>query len=349
MKRALADGFRPIAPPQVMEGVYTEDQCRRLLNVAREKGPWPNVMSTFKSPQQLVARYGPAAENRNATWDDLLVPIYRGTLAKGGTCLYPEIDDCFFNPLLLSLARKYWDVKLARPEQMLFNVQGPCDSFERPHFDSVSFRGITQRNAPIWLTVIMAKSGLFASWLAKKAQVITWFYRGAVGGGFTYWPDGPYGRPKRVHAPMWNRGVVVQNELMFHMADGNGPIEMRSNKALTIQSKMDPDPEHSGDWRITSDDVMLRRIPASEVRFMFHWGCEVYTDESDLSRSLEGSDDLSLDQVFDMFIEDLRAKGITCRKPPDPVNDVGFIKLLTNNYQLDAPTLSPEEDAALNC
>ena len=43
---------------------------------------------------------------------------------------------------------------------------------------------------PIWLMNTMVKTGLFKKWQAKKTQVICWYYKGKVGGGFTYWPDG---------------------------------------------------------------------------------------------------------------------------------------------------------------
>ena len=46
-------------------------------------------------------------------------------------------------------------------------------------------------NTPTWLLSVMGKSGLFRRWAIKMAEVIVWFYRGRIGGGFTYWPDGP--------------------------------------------------------------------------------------------------------------------------------------------------------------
>ena len=46
---------------------------------------------------------------------------------------------------------------------------------------------------------------------ARKAQVIAWWYRGRIGGGFYYWPDGPLEPPEHVPAPMWGRAVVVEN------------------------------------------------------------------------------------------------------------------------------------------
>ena len=36
---AASEMFRPVAPPQIIENAYTEDQHRRLLAVARDNGP----------------------------------------------------------------------------------------------------------------------------------------------------------------------------------------------------------------------------------------------------------------------------------------------------------------------
>ena len=73
----------------------------------------------------------------------------------------------------------------------------------------------------------MGKSGLFTDYLIKMAQVITWFSLDE-GSGFTYWPEGPLKAPKRVLPPIYNRGVVVQNEMMVHRGEANGPLDYRS-------------------------------------------------------------------------------------------------------------------------
>ena len=89
------------------------------------------------------------------------------------------------------------------------------------HLDAVTFRGIRYENSPVWLQNVMGKSGLFTDYLEKMAQVITWWYLGE-NGTFTYWPDGPLEPPDRLEHPLWNKGVVVQNELMFHRGDPVG-------------------------------------------------------------------------------------------------------------------------------
>ena len=68
------------------------------------------------------------------------------------------------------------------------------------------------------MCAVMGKSGLFRDYLIKSAQVITWFSLDP-NSGFTYWPDGPLKAPKRLMPPVWNRGVVVQNEMLMHRGE----------------------------------------------------------------------------------------------------------------------------------
>ena len=105
--------------------------------------------------------------------------------------------------------------------------EGPCSDGGSPHIDGAEFRGLSHHNCPVWLANTLVKTGLFRAWQVKKAQVIAWYYQGSIGGGFTYWPDGPHEQPRQIHAPMWGRAVVVENEMMYHSAQSNGPEAMR--------------------------------------------------------------------------------------------------------------------------
>ncbi|MBK6511714.1 MAG: alpha/beta hydrolase fold domain-containing protein [Haliea sp.] len=181
--------MRPIAEPQVIEGAYSEDQHRRMLDVVRNNGPFKLILAQhFNSAEELIATVsGGLPEGVEPTLDMFLSPVFRGYFSDFGVCLYPESQDCFLNARFIELARNYWNADYAEPESMLFNLQGPCSGGGAPHVDATCFRGITSENAPIWLMNTMSKSGLFKRWQAKKAQVIAWYYQGNIGGGFTYW------------------------------------------------------------------------------------------------------------------------------------------------------------------
>lgn len=341
----LAAAMRPIAEPQVIDGVYSDDQFQRLVGVMREHGPWKLILAQhFASPEELAATMsGGNDQDALLSFDDFLTPVFRGYFAEGGTALYPEIEDCFYNSNFLERVRRYWNADYARPEQLLFNLQGPAESRDPAHLDATNFRGITYQNTPVWLMNTMAKSALFNRWLNKKAQIITWFYKGRIGGGFTYWPEGPHAQPKRLAAPMWNRGVVVQNEMMYHRGEETGPTELRRPKGLAFESVIRGDPDVEDGWQIVTGDTVVQTLPADEMRFLLHWGAEIYADFDEMKLVLDHRDDLSHDQVFDIFIKDLRERNISFEVPTDPLRDVTFIKLLNAVYDLGVPLHYPVE------
>ena len=345
MDTQRAEIFRPVAEPRVIEGAYTDDQHRRLLRIVRDNGPWKLIIAHhFKSAQELIATVsGGLPEGVEPSLDLFLSPVFRGYFTYNGVCLYPEIEDCFYNPRFLEMARNYWQADYAEPETMLFNIQGPCSDGGAPHVDGTRFRGITMDNSPVWLLNTMNKSGLFQRWRAKKAQVIAWYYKGRIGGGFTYWPDGPHKQPKQIHAPMWGRAVVVENEMMYHSAQSCGPVDQRKPAGLDLHSLMEADPSTAGVWRITTDGKIIQRIPEEEFRFLVHWGAVVYQDYEELKVSKDHSDDLTHEQVFNLFIADLRKRGLKFEEPSDPLADEAFIGLLTQVYDPGLPLYFPPE------
>ena len=342
---SMSSIFRPVAAPRVIENAFTPDQHERMLQVVRDKGPWSLILAQhFKSPEEVIATTsGSIPEGFTPTWDMFLSPVFRGYFAQASTMLHPEIEDCFFNSKFLELVRGYWGAAYATPENMLFNIQGPCAGGGSPHVDATRFRGINMHNSPIWLMNTMVKSGLFKHWQSRKAQVISWYYKGKVGGGFTYWPDGPQEQPKQIHAPMWGRAVVVENEMMYHTAQSNGPSHMRRPAGLGINSMMQANPNQHGAWQITTDGQVIQDISEEEFRFLVHWGADIYMDYAELKRALDHSDDLTHEQVFDIFIKDLRARGLTFETPSDPFSDKAFIGLLTRTYDPGAPSIFPPE------
>lgn len=338
--------FRPVAPPRIIENAYSEDQHRRLLKVVCDKGPWPLILAhNFKTPEEVLATGGsqevPAGVK--VTWDMVLSPVFRGQLARQGVCLYREIEDCFYNTHFLDLVRGYWGAKYAQPETYLFNIQGPCLVGGPPHLDGTVFRGMTMEDTPLWLLMSMAKSGLFHHWQAKKAQVIAWYYKGKIGGGFNCWPDGPRGAPMIIKAPMWGRAVVVENEAMLHHGQACGAVAQRKPAGLDIVSKFGADPDTADGWRITNGDTVIQRIPADEMRFLVHWGARLFMDYQELKATLDHSDDIHAEQALNILIADLRARGVQFAEPSEPMNDQQFIRVLARTYDHGLPDNIPPD------
>ena len=336
--------LRPIAEPQLLENAFTEDQRQRLFAVMRQKGPWQTILTQeFNSPEEVIATTsGALPEGFVPTWDMFLSPVFRATLGRGYAALYPEIEDCFYHSKFLDLVRGYWNAQYAAPNLMLCNIQGPSSTGGAPHVDGADFRGITIQNTPSWLIGLMTKSGLFRQWQAKKAQVLTWYYKGQIGGGFTYWPDGPQGNPKQIYAPMWGRAAVVENEVMYHGANACGPEDMRRPDGMAINSVIGADPNSDG-WQITTDGKVIQQLPADEIRMLFHWGADIYMDLDEMTVALDHSDDLTHERIFDVYLSELRARGVPFKMPTDPLHDPEFIQLLTNVFDPGLPAIMPGE------
>lgn len=345
MTTDIAANLRPAREPRVFDGAYTDEQYRRMLEAVRREGPWQPILAQhFASTEELIATMsGGLPDGVTPSLEMFLTPVFRGFLAEYGVCKHPELEDCFFNSDFLARVRDYWGAKYARPEQLMFNIQGPCHCYDPAHLDAVSFRGTHSRSTPIWLMNTMAKSGLFQDWLIKKAQVITWFYRGEIGGGFTYWPDGPHAQPKRIAAPMWNRAVVVQNEMMYHRGESNGPEHLRQPEGLALHSLFGADPDSATGWQITTDDRVIQKLPADEIRFLVHWGAEIYTDLDEMKKVMDHTDDLSIDMIIDRLISDMRGRGMTIEEPSDPLHDQAFIGALISTYDIGTPSIYPAE------
>jgi hypothetical protein len=142
---------------------------------------------------------------------------------------------------------------------------------------------------------------------------------------------------------MWGRAVVVENEMMYHAAQSNGPSALRRPEGLAIDSRFSADPETRDGWRITSGDRVIQRIPAEEMRFLVHWGAQVYMDDEELRVAQDHTDDLTHERVFEIFVADLRARGEKASLPSDPFTDKAFIRVLNRVYDLGTPSIIPPE------
>jgi hypothetical protein len=122
---------------------------------------------------------------------------------------------------------------------------------------------------------------------------------------------------------------------------------MRHPQGLAFNSLFGADPEVADGWQITTDGKVIQRIPAEEFRFLVHWGADIFMDYEELKVSLDHSDDLSHEQVFDTFIKDMRGRGETFSLPSDPLADPQFIQLLTRVYDPGTPAIFPPEPEEL--
>jgi hypothetical protein len=103
------------------------------------------------------------------------------------------------------------------------------------------------------------------------------------------------------------------------------------------------DPGDPDGWQIVNGDEVIQSIPAEEFRLLLHWGADIFMDYEELKTTLDHSDDIGHEQVFDMLIADLRARGVTFEVPTDPLHDPRFVSLLTSVYDPGTPAIFPPE------
>ena len=340
----LSDILRPASPPREIDNIYSDDQRERLLDVVHAEGPWRLIIAQhFASPEELMATMsGAFPEGFTPSLDMFLTPTFRGYLANYGTVLYRELHDVFYNKTFVEYAKGYWNAEYAKPQMMLFNINGPCANRDPGHLDSPSFRGVRHENAPTWLTSVMGKSGLFTDYLIKMAQVITWFSHDSHS-GFTYWPEGPLRAPRRVLPPVYNRGVVVQNEMMVHRGEANGPLEQQMPAGLAFDTVFAGEPGDRDHWVLKNGADVIARHHTDELRFLVHWSAEVFADLDELKKNMDGSDDLTIDKAIDMLVDDVHKKGIDLDVPSAPLHDPAFIGALNAVYDLGGPAGYPDE------
>jgi hypothetical protein len=142
---------------------------------------------------------------------------------------------------------------------------------------------------------------------------------------------------------VYNRGVVVQNEMMYHRGESNGPVAQQRPEGLTLNSLFSGDPADQDGWQVKTDDKVIARYNTDDLRFLVHWNAEVFEDFAELKKNMNGAHNLTYDQVWETFIKDLRARGIEVSVPADPLTDRAFIFTLMSAYDLGAPAIYPAE------
>lgn len=335
--------FIPVAPPRLIQDVYSETELERLLGVLHTAGPWPLIAGLyFKSVDELLAVSGRAPDAKgDARLEDFLTPAFRGILGNNGLCYHDELHEIFYSRKLLDPVKQMHGARYGAPYLFQFNIQGPSHGLDGGHFDGRSWRGMDPTNTPAWLMSVMAKSGLFDHWAVKAGQVITYFYDSTIDGGFTYWPDGPDGEPQRLVPPFWNSGLVTDNQRMFHRGEACGPRERRELPAgFGLQSRLRAAGE-SG-WDVINGDRVIAHYAAEEVRLLFHYSAHVFDDMSDLKRYFDHTDDLSVERALNMLMDDLRRRGVAFDEPSDPLRDSSFIETLSRTYAVSPSRFPPE-------
>lgn len=224
--------------PVLMQTVF-DDPAEAMRNI-RDSAPYPTLPAHYKV--QGASEYDSHAFFRDALTDDFFLN----------------------NPGWIEAARQAFGARIVRPVRCLINLSAPMEEMGA-HIDLPGFRGFEPSAKTKDLLMAMMHSGLFYDWMLPYASGLAWFYRGE-GGAFLYWADGVGAAPHVLKPPLWNTGLMSDNEAMFHAVGAVGSAEGRSRFAGLLRRT---DLLHAaGDdaWEIRDGERLVAALGPDDLR-----------------------------------------------------------------------------------
>ncbi len=225
--------------------------------------------------------------------------------------LFPEI--AFFQQLgaFKEAARRVTGRPIVRPAIVYLNILVPGQELA-VHTDVPEFRGANRTFAPEWLLVAMHHSGLFTRWRRHIATGVSW-YHDCAGGEFVYYPDGPHAPPHRLPARK-NTAVVLDTDSVFHGID---PVALRDTTLPMIEPGVRLHRDNDGRWSVRREGELRATYRWDDLRLSISWKAWCFADEDEVRINDDHSDDLTLEQVLEVFVRDLRDRGRCTARPDD--------------------------------
>jgi len=252
-----------------------------------------------------------------------LTPWFKAYWVASGKALVPGADALFRAPRLIEAAARCFAAEIIRPQSLMVNLQAPMPA-SAVHLDMPHFRGAPARSHSPALLYAMGRSGLFERWAIRIASALTWFHRG-IGGAFECWPEGPE-RASRLEAPpLWNAGLMADNDRMLHRTRELGPSDARLPRDR-LRDSATLHATDGGDWEIRDGDSLVRRYPAEQLRISILWKAFALADAEEARVLDDGSDDLEPRRIEAVFAQHARRHGTPLPPTVDPRTDPAWIR-----------------------
>jgi hypothetical protein len=261
---------------------------------------------------------------------------YHGVDSFGGGSVMPwfrthfDEDWILNNTQWIAAAKKTFSAKIVRPLKCILNINGAMPDGGK-HVDLPVFRGFSAPHAPVWFLMNMSYSQLFLPWMVPIASGLAWFHKG-IGGAFEYWADGPDRPPRVESAPLWNNGVMSDNEFMFHRVDAIGTPEEQARLDGRLRASDKLCSVGHDLWEIRDGDRVVEQLQSTQLRISLLWKAHVFLDESHLASFEKPEMNLTIDEIVDIYMDDLSEKGITVLRPIDPYADEAWQRTLEESY-----------------
>jgi len=309
--------------PRLLERAF-EDPERVRSMIPRNAPYWPTLRYVANDAE--LRSFGRDSTPR----PQRVMPWFRGDWAYDEP-LVEGAGEILANPAFASAAREVFAAEVIRPKVVYVNVMVAIPFAGAAHIDVPAFRGIERTDHPVWFLHAMNRSGLFKAWRVDIATAVAWFFEGE-GGEFDYWPGGPSAPPERISAPLGNRAVVGDNDVMFHRVAAVGSTDAQLPEGDGVRAELCYEPGEPAPWTIIDAGRTLARHPDRDVRVSVSWKAEVFADAKAARVRDDHTDDLTLDRVLETFRVDLRERGVSQDWSGDLLSDPGFTTAVTAAY-----------------
>jgi len=298
-----------LVTPTVLDQAFAEpDEVLELLD---RGAPYKTLAAVHKQPPGMK-----------------VTPWFRNFWALGGKVLFPGAEEVFHNPIFINAAKEVFGAEVVSPLTMMTNLNAPSPA-SPPHLDLPFFRGAHQREVPPWLLAPMGYSGLFHPWAIPVASVITWFYRGE-GGEFEFWADG-VDQPSSVFGELAsNQALMADNEYTYHRVGQVGAVnDFLPDNQVPYSTTLGLDDDQ---WVMGDGANEIARYQRGEMRLSVLWKAFCFTDQAEADAFNQGTDNLTPEQVIDIFQDDLRRRGISVERPEDFAGDDRWSQVILETY-----------------
>ncbi|MBI3784736.1 MAG: hypothetical protein HY270_15190 [Deltaproteobacteria bacterium] len=308
------------APFVEFDALLSGDQVGQLLHIVHTRAPYPTYGEGRRQdgfgagiPQRYDAarNFVTTRAGQDEVWKlASRTNYFRETYAYERP-LFPEI--AFFQqlPQFVAAAQQVTGRRIVRPAIVYLNILVPGQELAI-HTDVPEFRGANRTREPEWLLVAMHHSGLFDRWRRHIATGVSW-YHDCEGGDFVYYPDGVDQAPRNLRVRR-NTAIVLDTDSVFH---GIAPVALRDTSLPPIEPGVRLHRDDDGRWSVRRDGEVRATYNWNDLRLSISWKAWCFKDEEELHVNDEHKDDLTLDQILEAFVGDLRRRGKVSSRPDD--------------------------------
>jgi hypothetical protein len=233
-----------------------------------------------------------------------------------------EGSDLFLrHPRYVRAAREFYGAEVVEPHSVYVNLMVAIAEGGPAHTDNPRFHGRDRTNTPMWVLRVMLWSGLFDRFEILQATAIWWMNDVAEGGGLLYWPNGPDEPPAEHRGHMANTALFGDNHGMFHQVGPVGPFD-GGTRLVTPSATLAPADGQRDEWVVTDHGEVCFRAPLDQIRVSVLWKADVYATAAERDRAR--ADTLSMEDVADVFNDDLADRGSSVRFDPARADDLAL-------------------------